>query len=80
MDLYIYSQKKILKPKEQRLIKVEAPLIDEISGLAIVKILDKLTQSMIMLKIKFKLHLAMLDITNSSSEIVILSPGEVIGM
>ena len=30
----------ILKPKEQKLIKVKAPFIDEISGLAIVKILD----------------------------------------
>ena len=43
----------VLKPKEQKLIKVEAPFIDEISGLAIVKILDKLTQSAIMLKVKF---------------------------
>ena len=30
----------ILKPKEQKLIKVEAPFLDEISGLAIVKLLD----------------------------------------
>ena len=42
-----------MKPKEQKLIKVEAPFIDEITGLAIVKILDKLTQSKIMLKVKF---------------------------
>ena len=33
----------VLKPKEQRLIKVEAPFIDEISGLAIIKVLDKNT-------------------------------------
>ena len=30
----------VLKPKEQKLIKVKAPFIGEISGLAIVKILD----------------------------------------
>ena len=30
----------VLKPKEQKLIKVKAPFIDEISGLAIIKILD----------------------------------------
>ena len=30
----------ILKPKEQKLIKVTAPFIDKISGLGIVKILD----------------------------------------
>ena len=35
----------VLKPKEQRLIKVEAPFIYEISGLAIIKVLDKNTQS-----------------------------------
>ena len=31
----------ILKPKEQKFIKVEAPCVDEISGLAIIKVLDK---------------------------------------
>ena len=35
----------VLKPKEQKLIKVEAPFIDEISGLAIIKILDESTYS-----------------------------------
>ena len=43
----------VLKPKEQKLVKVEAPFIDEISGLAIVKILDKLMQSTMMPKLKF---------------------------
>ena len=43
----------ILKPKEQKLIKVEAPFLDEISGLAIVKLLDKLIHSVIVLKVKF---------------------------
>ena len=31
----------ILKPKEQRFIKIEVLFIDEISGLVIVKLLDK---------------------------------------
>ena len=39
-----------LKPKEQKLIKIEAPFLDEIPGLAIIKILDRSTQSTIMLK------------------------------
>ena len=47
------KEKVVLKPKEQKLIKIEAPFIDEISGLATVKILDKLTQITIMLKVKF---------------------------
>ena len=43
----------ILKSNEQKLIKVNAPFIDEISGLAIVKILDGVTCSTVMLKLKF---------------------------
>ena len=37
----IFPEKEIiLKPSEQKLIKVKAPFIDEISGMAIIKILD----------------------------------------
>ena len=43
----------VLKPKEQTLIKVEAQFIDNISGLAIIKILDKTTHITMMLKLKF---------------------------
>ena len=70
----------ILKPREQRLVKVEAPFLDKISGLAIIKLLDKSTQSVIMLKVKFTWNAAMLDMTKSSSEILILDPKEVIGI
>ena len=43
----------ILKPNEQKLIKVIAPFIDEISGLAIVKMLDGGTHSTLLIKLKF---------------------------
>ena len=43
----------ILKPKEQKLVIIETPFLDEISVLAIIKLLDKSTQSTIMLKVKF---------------------------
>ena len=37
----IYPKKEIiLKSNEQKLVKVKAPFMDEISGLAIIKILD----------------------------------------
>ena len=39
----------ILKPNEQELIKVKAPFIDEISGLAIVKMLDRGTHSTLLI-------------------------------
>ena len=51
----------MLKPKEQKLIKVKAPFIDEISGLAIIKILDGSTYSTMLLKLKFIHNSAMLD-------------------
>ena len=47
---------------------------------AIVKLLDKLAQSVIMLNIKFLRNVAMLDITNSNLETLILNPKEVMGI
>ena len=64
----------VLKLKEQKLIKTEAPFLNEISGLAIIKLLDKSTQSVIMPKIKFTWNTAVLDMTNNSSKILILNP------
>ena len=43
----------ILKPKEKKCIKIEAPYIDEISGLTIVKMLDCREQCTVVLKLKF---------------------------
>ena len=61
----------ILKPKEQKLIKVKAPFIDEISGLAIVKILDEGTHSTLLIKLKFTQNAAVLDIGNKGTETMI---------
>ena len=69
-----------MKPREQKLIKVEAPFLDEISGLAIVKLLDKLTQSVTVLKVKFTQNIATLDMMNVSLEILILNVKEALGI
>ena len=69
-----------MKSKEQRLIKVKAPFIDEISGLAIIKVLDKNTQSTMMLKLKFVWNLAVLDITNTGLDTIIFDLEEVLGI
>ena len=50
----------ILKPNEQKLIKVKAPFIDEISGLAIIKILDGGTYSTLLIKLKFMCNKAVI--------------------
>ena len=70
----------ILKPREQRFIKIEAPFIDEISGLVIVKMLDKKAQSTLMLKLKFVRNTASFDVTNSSFEMVTLFLKEMLGI
>ena len=68
------------KPKEQKLIKVKAPFIDEISGLAIIKILEGSTYSTMLLKLKFKCNEAMLDIVNNGTDTIIFKPEEMLGI
>ena len=70
----------ILKPNEQRLIKVKAPFIDEISGLAIIKMLDDSTHSNLQLKLKFMQNKAILDITNKGTDTMIFKPEEMVGI
>ena len=76
----IYPEEIILKPDEQKLVKVRAPFIDEISGLAIIKIIDGGTYSTLLLKLKFTHNKAVLDIKNAGKETMILRPKEMIGI
>ena len=70
----------ILKLKEQKLIKVKTPFIDEISGLAIIKILDGSTYSTMLIKLKFTCNAAVLDTVNNGTETIIFKPEEMIGI
>ena len=70
----------VLKPKEQKLIKVKAPFIDEISGLAIVKILDGGTHSTSLIKLTLTCNMAVLDIVNKGTETMIFRPEEMLGI
>ena len=75
------KEKVIIKPGKQKIVKVEAPFTDKISSSAIIKLLDKLTHSIMVLKVKFIHNIAMLDmINNSNSETLILNPREALGM
>ena len=65
------------KPKEQKLIKVKASFIDEISGLAIVKILEGNTHNTMLLKLKLMHNAAILDIANNCSDTIILTKRDV---
>ena len=58
----IYPEKEVLlKPNGQKLVKVKAPFIDEISGMAIIKILDGGTYSTLLIKLKFMGNKAISD-------------------
>ena len=77
----IYPEKEIiLKPNEQKLVKVKAPFMDEISGLAIIKILDGGTYSTLLIKLKFTCNKAILDVMNKGKDTMILRPEEMIGI
>ena len=69
-----------MKPDEQQLVKVRAPFIDEISGLAIIKIIDGGTYSTLLIKLKFTCNKAVLDIQNTGKDTMILRPKEMIGI
>ena len=69
-----------MKPSGQKLIKVKAPFIDKISGLAIVKMLDGGTHTTLLMKLKFTQNRVILDITNKGTETMIFKPEEVIGV
>ena len=61
----------ILKPREQKLITVMDPFINEISRLAIVKILDGGTHSTLLIKLKFICNGAVIDMVNNGTETMI---------
>ena len=76
-----FPRKKVeVKPKEQKLIMVEAPFIEEISGMAITKLLDVKEQIMLMVKLKFIRNRAMLKVTNETQEKVTFNPTDMIGV
>ena len=70
----------ILKPNEQKLVKVKAPFVDEISGLAIIKIIDGDTYTTLLIKLKFTCNRAILDIMHKGKDTMILRPEEMIGI
>ena len=59
---------------------IEAPFIEELSGMAIVKILDMKEQATSMTKLKFIQNKVVLKITNTTHETVTLGWTEMIGV
>ena len=74
------KEKVSLKPKEQKLIVLEAPFVEEISGMVITKILDIKEQKTLTMKLNFIRNRATFKVTNSSHETVTFDPKEMFGI
>ena len=59
---------------------IESLFVEEISGMAIVKIIDQGQKTQMMLKLKFIWNNAMLDITNNMRETLIFDRRTMIGI
>ena len=62
------------------MVVIEAPFIEELSGMAIVKILDMKEQATSMIKLKFIRKKVVLKITNKTHETVTFGRTEMIGV
>ena len=74
------SGKVEVKPKEQKLIVLEAPFVEEISRMAITKMLDIKEQLTLTMNLKFIRNRAMLKVTNSTHDTVIFNPTDMLGI
>ena len=69
-----------IAPKSQKMVIIEAPFIEELSGMAMVKILDMKEQTTNMIKLKFVRNKAVLKVTNTTHETVTLGRTEMMGI
>ena len=69
-----------IAPKLQKRVIVEAPFIEELSGMAMVKILDMKDQTTNMIKLKFIRNKEALKITNKTYETLTFGRTEMMGI
>ena len=74
------GEKFSVKPKEQKLVVLEAPFVEEISGMAITKMLYIKEQKTLTMKLKFIRNRATFKVTNSTQDIVTFDPKEMLGI
>ena len=76
-----FSKEKVsVKPKEQKLVVLEAPFVEEISGMAITKMLDVKEQKTFTMKLKFIRNRATFKVTNSTQDTVTFDPKDMLGI
>ena len=69
-----------VKPKEQKVLTVEAPFIEEILGMAITKMLDTKEQKTLTMKLKFIRNRVIVKVMNSMHETVTFNPQIMLGI
>ena len=69
-----------ITPKMQKMVIIEAPFVEELSGMAMVKILDIKEQTTNMIKLKFIRNKAVLKDTNKMHESVIFGKTKMMGI
>ena len=74
------KEKTEINPKEQNLVIVEKPFVEEISGMAIVKLLDMQEQVTNIIKLKFIRNRATMKVINNTHETVTFDLTEIIGI
>ena len=74
------KEKGQVKPREEKLIVLEAPFIEEISGMAITKLLDIKEQIPLTMKLKSIRNRATFKVTNSTNETVTFDPADMYGV
>ena len=74
------KEKMEVPPKVQNMVAIEAPFVEELSGMAGLKVLDMNEHVTNMIKLKLKRNRATLKITNNTSETVIFDRSNMIGI
>ena len=69
-----------IMPKTQTMVIIGAPFVEELSGMAMVKILDEKEQTTNMIKLKFIRNKAVLKVTNKTHESVTFGKTKMMGI
>ena len=69
-----------IAPASQKIVMVDAPFVEELSGMAMIKILDMKTQTTNMIKLKFIRNRAVLKIKNNTHETVTYGKTNMMGI
>ena len=67
-------------PASQKIVMVDAPFVEELSGMAMIKILDMKEQTTNMIKLKFIQNKAVLKIKNKTHKTITFSRTDMMGI